>query len=248
MPRTCGLKTDVDKLRTLVNGCSFSRGPIAWPYFLQTVDQTNITNLACAGAGNTYIHETTVSALADFPYYDLVLIMWTGVHRVDMKISDQQRFSLSRYSSWYQSKQNNWAEKITEPFDDQTLVEKDWIFGCGHYNGERHLRKTAAFDGIYRYQDLREFRYHFLQRVIALQSVLKNMNIPYVFMFYKNYIDELQEYENLCKLVDWHNCFIDDNINDIATRNNWFADGIHPSLEANQVWAEKLDEFIKERV
>lgn len=239
----------MDKLRALINGCSFSRGPISWPYFLTTVDQTTLTNLACAGAGNTYIHETTVKALADFAWYDLVLIMWTGVHRVDFKVDDLETFKSTRYSSWYQSQQNNWAEKITEPFDDQTLVEKDWIFGCGHYNGELHLRNTAAFNGIYRYQNLPQFRYHFLQRVIALQSLLKNLNMPYVFMFYKDYVSDLQEHENLCKLVDWNNCFIDDNINNIAVQNNWFDDdGIHPGIEAHQLWAEKLDDFIKERL
>lgn len=247
MPRTCGSKTiDVDKLRALVNGCSFSRGPIAWPYFLQTVDQSNLTNLACAGAGNTYIHETTVSALAEWPWYDIVLIMWSGIERVDMKIAEPDQFDLSRYTSRYQSQQNDWAEKIIEPVNDQESVEKDWIFGCGHYNGESAMRGSQAFDAVYRYQDFLQFEYGFLQKVIALQNTLKQMQLPYVFTFYQNYIERLQKHTALCKMIDWHCCYIDDNISDITEKNNWFdTDGLHPGIQANRVWAEKLDNFIQ---
>ena len=39
-------------MRILINGCSFSRGPISWPYYLAGLtDKTssNVVNLACAG-------------------------------------------------------------------------------------------------------------------------------------------------------------------------------------------------------
>lgn len=236
------------KLRALVNGCSFSRGPTAWPYFLETVDQSNLTNLACAGAGNTYIHETTVSALANFHYYDIVLVMWTGVNRVDLKVAEPMSFANTIYSSRHQSLQNNWETKVIEPFDDQTLVEKDWIFGCGHYNGEPALKQTQAFDGIYLYQDIWQFQYNFLQKVIALQNTLLYMGIPYVFMFYMDYIQELYQHENLCKLIKWNNCLTNKNLHNIATQHNWFdPDGCHPGIKAHQTWAGQLDEFIKER-
>jgi len=237
----------VSKLRALINGCSFSRGPLAWPYFLDTVDQTNIVNLACAGAGNTYIHETTVNAVAQ-RNYDIVLVMWSGIERVDLKISHPEVFGLSTCTSRYQRRQNDWLEKITTPFDDQQLVESDWIFGAGHYNGDAVMHESGVFDGIYRYQEQPQFRYGLLQKIIALQNTLKNVNVPYVFMFYQNYISELHLDQHLCKLVDWNNCFVDGNIYDIATTNNWFDhDGFHPGIDANQLWAEKLDNFIKEK-
>ena len=231
----------------LVNGCSFSRGPTAWPYFLKTVDQDNVVNLACAGAGNTYIHETTVNAVASWPFYDLVLVMWTNPARVDMKVADVNLFSSSAYTSSYQSTRNDWPEKRVEPFNDQALVEKDWIFGCGHINGETAITGSRAFEGVYRYQDPAQFEYHFVQKIVATQSFLKHMGIPYVFMFYKNFVQDLQKDISLYKMIDWHRCFIDDNINDIAVRNTWFdSDGIHPGIKAHQLWASKLDEFIKE--
>lgn len=233
----------------LVNGCSFSRGPNSWPYFLKTVDQNNVVNLACAGAGNTYIHETTVNAVASWPYYDLVLIMWSSPARVDIKVSDISFFEKSAYTSGYQSTRNDWPAKRVEPFNDQSLVEKDWIFGCGHINGESAMTGSRAFEGVYRYQDQPQFEYHLVQKIIATQSVLKQMSIPYVFMFYKNYVQDLQKDLSLYKMIDWNNCFIDDNIYNIAVEHSWFdADGIHPGIEAHQLWAEKLDDFIKERL
>jgi len=110
------------------------------------------------------------------------------------------------------------------------------------------MHESGVFDGIYRYQEQPQFRYGLLQKIIALQNTLKNIDVPYVFMFYQNYISELHLDQHLCKLVDWNNCFVDDNIYDIATTNNWFDhDGFHPGIDANQLWAEKLDNFIKEK-
>ena len=74
----------IQQKNLLVNGCSFSRGPNSWPYFLSNV---NLVNLAQAGAGNTYIHETTIAELSQRKY-DLVIVMWTGIPRIDFKVND----------------------------------------------------------------------------------------------------------------------------------------------------------------
>ena len=50
-------------MRLLVNGCSFSRGSTAWPNHITKLAAANLINLAQAGAGNTYIAQTTQSEL-----------------------------------------------------------------------------------------------------------------------------------------------------------------------------------------
>ena len=91
-------------MRILVNGCSFSRGPISWSYYLTNLTDItgkNLVNLACAGAGNTYIHETTTRIL-DKEKFDLVLIMWSEISRIDFQVESIDFFEKSTYTSKYQ--------------------------------------------------------------------------------------------------------------------------------------------------
>lgn len=229
-------------MQVLVNGCSFSRGPNSWPYFLPF---ENITNLAQAGAGNTYIQESTISELSQRSY-DLVLIMWTAIERVDFKVEDLSVFSDSRYTSLYQHTKNDWETKIVHPFNDQDLVEKDWVFGCGHINGEPEMINTGMFDGIYKNQNENQFVYHFLQKVLALQNYLKINHIPYVFSFFRDYQHRLSTVSHLYKELDLSNICTNHNIDIIAHENNWYdLDGIHPGPDAHKKWAEILLEHLK---
>lgn len=230
-------------MKTLINGCSFSRGPNSWPYYLKSVDQTQLVNLAQSGAGNSYIHESTVSELSR-RNYNLVLIMWSGISRLDYKVSSSD-FVDSKYTTLYQHTRNDWPEKIVEPIDDQLYVEKDWVFGCGHINSEQAILESNLFTGVYKHLDYENFVYHFLIRIISLQNTLLAMNIPYVFSFYNDYKKDLQMFSNLCKLIQWQNILLEPNIYTITENNSWFdQDGFHPGARAHKLYAEHLDKFI----
>lgn len=227
----------------LVNGCSFSRGPGSWPYYLK---YKNIVNLAQAGAGNTYIHETTVSELAQRSY-DFVVIMWTGIYRVDLKVTNIQDFSESKYTSQYQHQQNDWAEKIVYPINDQDFVEKNWVFGCGHVNKESAISRSKIFDGIYRYVGNSEFTHSLLIKMISLQNTLKQWNVPYLFTFYEDYNAELKTLPNLYNMLDQDHIYNEQNIYTMTKTNNWFdQDGSHPGVPAHQTWAQLLQTKIEE--
>lgn len=231
-------------MKTLVNGCSFSRGPGSWPYHLDSIDQTQLVNLAQAGAGNSYIHESTVSEIAS-RRYDLVLIMWSGISRIDFKVGSSN-FVDSKYTSLYQHTRNDWVEKIVEPINDQDYVEKDWVFGCGHINREQAILESNLFTGVYKHLDYKDFVYHFLLKVISLQNTLLEMNIPYVFTFYDAYEKDLQIFPKLCKLIQWQNILLEPNIYSITKNNKWFdEDGAHPGIQSHKLFAECLDKFIK---
>lgn len=214
-------------MNILVNGCSFSRGPISWPYFLNC---TNLVNLACAGAGNNYICDSTLRELHQRSY-DHVIIMWSGLERFDIQCC----FSDTAYASGYQSLQNDWPEKITEPINDQDYVEKDWLFGCGHINGERNLLSSKIFTGIYKYSTKHQLQQNSFARMISLQSYLKCNGIAYTFSFYQNYEVDFNT-------IDKDNCEVSDNISDIMHRlQSYDTDGLHPGELANKTWADILN-------
>lgn len=227
----------------LANGCSFSRGPNSWPYALQKIYNFNLVNLAQAGAGNSYIFESTVAEIAE-RNYDLVLIMWTGPNRIDYRVDTH---FATPYTSAYQSSQNDWPEKNINPINDQDYVQKDWVFGCGYLNFDKSLKEL--FSPYYRNVSYSQMVDSFLIKVISLQSILKQKDIPYVFSFYNKYVDEIKLLNPaLCDLINWDNCCINNNIDTIMHKNQWFdTDGSHPGTQAHTAWANELKKHITQR-
>ena len=224
-------------MNILTNGCSFSRGPGSWPYKIKS---SSLVNLAQAGAGNSYIHESTVYELSQ-RHYDYVIIMWSGIARVDFRVEEITQFDSSKFTSNYQRKRNDWPGKVIFPVNDQDYVDPTWVFGDGIINNERNLVNKNFLNGVYKYLGPKEFRYHMLQKVIALQSLLKDLRIPYLFSFYKNYTAELTDHP-LFKLVDTGNAVMDSFLFDIATELNDFEeDKLHPGLTAHAEWAKIIE-------
>jgi len=231
-----------DPIDLLVNGCSFSRGPTAWPYHLNGV---NVTNLACAGAGNTYIHNSTISELSKRSY-DFVAVMWSGITRIDVRVNDIAQFKGSAYTSRYQSTHNDWPSKKVWPVNDQDYIEQDWVFGCGFINQEDTILKSKLFDQLYYYQDQPQLVQGLLIKMISLQSILKQMNIPYLFSYYMDYETELRSCPELYTMLDKNNIYNIQNIYDITQANDWYdEDGIHPGINAHQAWAQLIQPYIK---
>jgi len=225
-------------MNVLVNGCSFSRGPTAWPYHLRGV---NIVNLACAAAGNDYIFNSTISELGQ-RRYDFVVIMWTQPSRIDFKVNDITQFSKTVHTSAYQSTRNDWKEKIIYPINDQDYVEKDWVYGCGFLANDKELLKTKLFDRVYFYQNDSQFNYMTLVKMIAMQNTLKQMGIPYLFTYFRDYESELAKISHLYTMLDHSSIYNDENIYTIAKDNNWFEeDGMHPDIKAHCRWAELIN-------
>ena len=231
-------------MNILTNGCSFSRGPGSWPYLIADMNNANLVNLSQAGAGIDYITQTTISEL-NFRSYDLVCIMWTGPERTDIKIDDISFFSETIYTSYYQSKQNDWPEKIIEPFDDQSIVEKNWVFGCGHKNGDKHILESGLFTQLYKHKNYAQHIEHLLFNMVSLQSYLKVNKIPYVFSFFKNYLKDIMQFPLFDSIDTSHLC-LENNIFDLTQENKWLADdGLHPSEKAHKEYASILNKFIK---
>jgi hypothetical protein len=232
--------TTLNNKRVLVNGCSFSRGPIAWPYFLQEKLNFDLVNLAVSSAGNKYIHDTTVAELSK-SRYDFVIIMWSGLDRVDVPVEDIQLFDRCNTTSFAQSLKNDWPEKKIYPNNDQDLVEKNWVFV---YPSKKPLA-DMKFAEFVKYQSHQIHVQQSLIQMISLQSILKQLNIPYVFSFYMDYVNQLKKEKSLYDLLDWENICCTDNLYTISRQiNSYDVDGSHPGIEANQQWTNILIEFI----
>lgn len=233
-------------MNILVNGASVSRGPGSWPYLVAEHFNSNIVNLSQAGAGNTYIHEATVSELAQRSY-DLVLVQWTTFQRFDYKVKDISKFNDTIYTSKYQSEHSDWAGKVIFPINDQDYVEKDWVFGCGHaVNSDSSPNLIKAFEDFYQFTSPAEQTYHTIMKMVSLQSFLKANNIPYIFCFGRPF-KWLLRYEHLNKLLDHNNIYSEEYVIDIATNHNlWDAnDPLHPSAEAYKMFADAIIPKIK---
>ena len=231
-------------MNILVNGGSISRGPTSWPYHVQSNIGGNLINLAQAGSGNSYVHETTIAELSQ-RHYDIVLIQWTPFVRVDYKVKDIHKFN-TIYTSKYQSEHNDWPGKVIHPVNDQDYVEKDWVFGCGYLNNSKEdAELTRAFEDYYHYTGAAEHMYHALMKIISLQSYLKVNNIPYLFCFGRP-LKLLKRYDFLNQQLDYSRMYTDHYILDIASNNNWWVSGTqHPNDQAYKQFADLITPKIK---
>jgi hypothetical protein len=226
-------------MKLLVNGSSISRGPRSWPYHLTEMLNCDLVNLSCSGAGVDYTRDAVIAELSQRDY-DFVIVQWPSFVWRDHKVSDPENYSII-YTSNYQSKQNDWPEKVIFPINDQDYVEKDWIFGCGYKNKDRSDPKFTQFwasyyNSISNWQLLKEM----LISIIFLQSYLKQRQIPYLFISNRP-VKKLKEHQALWDQIDTDCIYQETYVADIAQeKNSLDIDGIHPGTEAHKQFAELL--------
>jgi hypothetical protein len=81
----------------VVGGCSFTApnpgGGDTWPLLVaKHFDIDRLYNMAIGGAGNYYIKNSVIDAIEKFqtvPENTLVLVMWSGISRVDVRVSQE---------------------------------------------------------------------------------------------------------------------------------------------------------------
>jgi hypothetical protein len=227
-------------MNVLINGTSISRGEKSRPYYLKNCvkHKFDMINLAQAGAGNTYIHESIVEEIAQRSY-DLVLIQWTYVDRLDIRVKDIGKFSDSEYTTQYQSAQNDWPHKVIYPVNDQDYVQKDWVFGCGYINQRRNDSVGRVFKEYYAVTGFNEHMAASLIKIISLQNTLKTLGIPYLFLEYRP-MARFDRFKKLYDLIDWSQFYNGQDLYTIASQRNALDDTLHPSTECHEIYASNL--------
>lgn len=235
-------------MKVLIVGTCSSRGPGSWPYFLETTLGCEVVNLSISGVSGSYAHETVINEIAlRRDWYDLVLVVWGESHHAAIKVDDIDYFKGSINTSKYQSEQNDWPEKIVEPFNDQSLVTQNWVLGIGARRGMRD--KTVELFGPYhkfvKYPQMLESD---LIRMISTQEVLKANNMPYLFLFGSK-LKQVKRFEHLYAMINWENFYTEDNLADIAIRHpEWqTTENKYPTEPGQQYYAEILAKYIKDR-
>ena len=234
-------------MNVLINGASICRGPESWPYVLQQKihSEFNIVNLAQSGAGNYYIHESTVSEISKRPY-NLVMIMWSYSDRFDFRVRDIGLFRDTQSTSWYSLRQNDWPSKKIYPVNDQDYVEDNWVFGCGYLNQRLNDSVGRVLKEYYRVAGSQEFMSHTLIKIISLQNTLKVLDIPYVFMNYRPML-KLKEFDNLYNIIDWSMFYDGPYLNHLAKEYNDFDDTLHPKITSQTVYASHVYDYLCKR-
>lgn len=162
----------------VVNGCSFTQETDytrTWASFLrEKINPENYINLAQGGAGNKYICDSTISFLESNTISSkntLIIIMWSGVGRKDLHISEEWFFYFKEYYD-YLCRRN-----------DETC----YLHSGGLTNSWLENKKTRKiFENIYKISDPLSICIENLLFFIHLKSYLKSNNYKFYFTNYFN--------------------------------------------------------------
>ena len=238
----------------LISGCSFTQWPefpggpnTCWPRYLSELrPDLNITSLAEAAAGNQYISDSIIREILEKPnYYDMIIVMWSGVTRLDFltDVSDP-----------------NWSAL----FDSYGFYRRlpggklGWIFSGGQMGTWfKHPVAHKMFYEQYKVSSELTLAYTNLIEMVKLQNFLENKKIPYKFMSYVNYWNNIEhvspngdfgvfrytELKSVINEIDFNQWIFKndqrDGVYELAKElNNFEADGFHPGLVAYKQWAE----------
>lgn len=248
-------------MKVLISGCSFTHWPetpgsdknICWPTHLQHLRSNfEIKNLAEPGAGNQYIANSVVRHVLENPgQTDLVLVMWSGVSRLDF-LTDLTE------PSWH---------RLFDSYGFYRRVEScpntlGYIFSGGNY-GPWTLNRdiTSLFRQLYKVSSDLSLAHTNLIEIVKCQAFLKSQHIPYKFMSYVNYwhhgdhcspngdfgVLKYPELAPLIEAIDWSNWIFQnsskDGIYEMAkSAGDYHGDRFHPGLCTHRAWAELVAE------
>ena len=165
-------------MKILISGCSFSQWPeipggknICWPAYIQGHD---VHTVAEAAAGNQYICDSIIRGVLE-QRPDMVLVMWSGVSRLDYLTSVEDPAWNSLFDSY------GFYRRIPGG-------KLGWIFSGGQMGTWfKHPVAHRMFYEMYKVSSELSLANINLTEIIKLQNFLKAKHIPYRFMSYVNY-------------------------------------------------------------
>lgn len=245
-------------MKILISGCSFTHWPqyaggpnVCWPEQLKKINnQHQYVNLAEPAAGNQYICDSVIRYCLSEPV-DLVLVMWSGMSRLDYLTSLED-------PAW---------EELFHSYGFFRYLpggKLGYIFSGGKMGTWfKHPVAHKMFYEMYKVSNDLSLGTINLMEIIKLQQFLKSRNQKYVFMSYINYwkphavpdfngdfsvtaIPELSELITAIDFGPW--LFLDQDrscVFDLAIKNNDFLpDGIHPNIQSHTEWAHLVNDRI----
>lgn len=240
-------------MKILISGCSFTHWPefpggpnVCWPKYLQKImPDVEFKSEAEPAAGNQYICNSVIHSVLD-QKPDYVLVMWSGVSRLDFLTNIEDPNWLALFDSYGFYRRVFPGDKL------------GYIFSGGQMGTWfKHPVAHKMFYEMYKVSNPRSLGYTNLIEIIKLQEFLKSQRIPYKFMSYVNYWNNKEyvsrngdfgvlAYPELAKLTEgidfepW--IFLNDQRDGIyelaIEKQNFMEDGFHPGDQVNEQWAQ----------
>lgn len=237
----------------VINGCSFTedyKKPTWATHVKSALDPNTYENLARSGAGNFYIANSTIDYLSSAnldPAETLVVVMWSGSGRKDIRISGEWYYYFeSQYLYRAKSFNNNESEY--------------YLFSGGLSNSWLANPDTKKiFDWAYKLSDPMSLCKDTLMHIVNLENYLKAQGYRYRFAGYVNqwshssthsplsgdyslgyFLNNIPAYEKY-SFDSW--IFVDQQRNclgEFATNMNELDHTSHPTQKAHQLFAETI--------
>ena len=247
-------------MNLLISGCSFTNWPeysggpnTCWPRYLQELNPTwTITNIGEPGAGNQYISDSVIRHIVEHPgkKYDHVLVMWTGVSRLDYLTNLEDPNWEELYNSY------GFCRRV-----DSCPEKLGYIFSGGQLGTWFNNRVSEKiFRDLYKVSSPLSLATINLMEMIKLQNFLENNNLSYHFMSYVDYwgtgehlspngdfgLGQFAELKNMLGSIHWDRWIFNNQRNglyELSLHNRDFqADGFHPGSSTHQQWAEIVNQ------
>jgi len=241
-------------MNILISGCSFTQWPeypggpnICWPKFLADLNPDwNITNIAEPAAGNQYIADSVIrSVIQHRP--DQVLVMWSGVSRLDYLTSLADPAWERLFDSY------GFYRRVDTCPNQLGYIFSGGQMGTWYKNDVAH----KMFYEMYKVSSPESLGAINLMEIVKLQNFLQNKGIPYQFMSYVNYWNTdthvspngdfgvlgFPELKELLSEIDFDPWIFTDSqrngIYELAKQQQDFQpDGFHPGISSYQQWAQ----------
>ena len=241
-------------MKFLISGCSFTQWPeypggpnICWPrYFQEQNPQVEIKTVAEAAAGNQYIADSVIRNVSE-ERPDHVIVMWSGVSRLDYLTSLEDPAWDALYDSY------GFYRRL--PGNKLGYIFSGGRMGTWFKNPVAH----KMFNEMYIVSSDTSLGYINLMEIVKTQNFLKAQGIPYHFMSYVNYWNDRPEVsrngdfgvmgnrdlEPLVNAIDFNRwIFSDTEKNGLyelsIARNDFQADGFHPGNTTQAAWAKVI--------
>ena len=239
--------------KLLVSGCSFTHNnyhtPCTWGNNLAVWAGLDIYNLGIPGAGNTHIKNSIILWIEKHrpdPADLLIIVMWSGVERVDW-ITDPK---LSKFAEAYPFTYNysestelvlggNWWAKNP----DRSMVEKTLI-DFTKFQNEQSLALTSwlAMTQLTDYLQKRGYTFYYT----AWQDLwLPGDGANY----WIDYAVELEKLKLVLDLEPWLFSDHDKYLGSWVRAHNYLMDdNLHPSSQGHEIWCQTvlIPELIKQ--
>ena len=239
-------------MKFLISGCSFTQWPeypggpnICWPrYFQEQNPQIEIKTVAEAAAGNQYIADSVIRNVSE-ERPDHVIVMWSGVSRLDYLTSLADPAWDALYDSY------GFYRRL--PGNRLGYIFSGGRMGTWFKNPVAH----KMFNEMYKVSSDTSLGYINLMEIVKTQNYLKAQGIPYHFMSYVNYWNDQpqvsrngdfgvmgnRDLEPLVNAIDFDRWIFSDleknGLYELSiARNDFQADGFHPGNSTQEAWAK----------